>query len=164
MKQISLIISFSFLTLLCKTSVAQKDRNPSSYNYEVKFLKTGVQGTELFKVYTYCKKEPQCIEMAKVDALKSILFKGIPGSGLMEPMVREVGAEEKHRDYFTAFFKEGGKYLNFVAISNDGSIEDNDRLKVGKQLKIGVVVSVQKAQLRKEMEAAGIVKKLSSGF
>ena len=66
--------------------------------------------------------------------------------------------------FFTEFFKEGGKYLNYVAISNDGSISDEDRLKVGKKLKIGVILSVQKANLRRELEAAGIVKKLNSGF
>jgi len=138
--------------------------NPTNYNYEIQFLKTGLQGTELFKVYSYCKKEKDCIENAKVDAVKAILFKGIPGSGITAPMVNEVGAEEKYSDYFKEFLKPGGKYLNYVSISNDGSINENDRFKVGKQLKIGVIVSVQKANLRKELEAAGIVKKLDNGF
>lgn len=150
--------------LLLQGLSAQKERDPGTYNYEVQFIKTGLEGTELFKVFTYCKKEKDCFEYAKIDALKAILFKGIPGSGLQRPLVPDPGAEDKYRDYFTNFFDDGGKYLNFVAISNDGSIEDGDRLKVGKQLKIGVVVSVQKANLRRELEAAGIVKKLSDGF
>jgi hypothetical protein len=157
-----LVLFFSLFVL--NNLQAQKDRDPASYNYEVQFIKTGLEGTELFKVYSYCKKEKDCFEYAKVNALKAILFKGIPGSGLQRPLVSDPGAEDKFRDYFKAFFSEGGKYLNFVAISNDGSIEDDDRLKVGKQLKIGVVVSVQKANLRRELEAAGIIKKLSDGF
>jgi len=155
-----LLLSFCLL----QVANAQKGRDPGTYNYEVQFLKTGLEGTELFKVFTYCKKENDCFEYAKIDALKAILFKGIPGSGLQRPLVSDPGAEDKFRDYFKSFFSEGGKYLNFVAISNDGSIEDDDRLKVGKQLKIGVVVSVQKANLRRELEAVGIVKKLSDGF
>lgn len=138
--------------------------NPADYNYEIQFIRTGLQGTELFKVFTYCKKEKDCIEYAKVDAVKAILFKGIPGSGMVSPMVNEPGAEEKYSDYFKELLKPGGKYLNFVSISNDGSINENDRFKVGKKLKIGVIVSVQKANLRNELEAAGIIKKLDHGF
>jgi hypothetical protein len=157
-------ILLAFFILMSFQLLAQKERDPGTYNYEVQFIRTGLEGTELFKVFTYCKKEKDCFEYAKIDALKAILFKGIPGSGLQRPLVNEAGGEDKYRDYFKTFFSEGGKYLNFVAISNDGSIEDDDRLKVGKQLKIGVVVSVQKANLRRELESAGIVKKLSEGF
>ena len=158
-------VFFLFLSFcILQVGNAQKERDPGTYNYEVQFIKTGLEGTELFKVFTYCKKEKDCFEYAKIDALKAILFKGIPGSGLQRPLVADPGAEDKFRDYFKTFFSEGGKYLNFVAISNDGSIEDDDRLKVGKQLKIGVVVSVQKANLRRELESAWIVKKLSDGF
>jgi len=39
-----------------------------------------------------------------------------------------------------------------------------ESVKVGKEYKIGVVVSVSKDQLRKDLEAAGIIKGLSSGF
>ncbi len=159
-----ILVVFTILFLLNGESFAQKERDPGTYNYEVQFIRTGLEGTELFKVFTYCKKEKDCFEYAKIDGLKAILFKGIPGSGLQRPLVSDPGGEDKYRDYFKDFFSEGGKYLNFVAISNDGSIEDNDRLKVGKQLKIGVVLSVQKANLRRELEAAGIVKKLSEGF
>jgi hypothetical protein len=159
MKKISLLIIAVLLKLI---TFAQSD--PDGYNYEVQYLRTGVEGTELFKVYTYCKKEKDCFIEAKAAAVKAIMFKGIPGSGLQRPMITEVGAEDKFRDYFKEFFKEGGKYLNYVSISNDGSIADEDRLKVGKKLKIGVIVSVQKANLRTELEAAGIVKKLNSGF
>jgi hypothetical protein len=154
-----------FLFLLFSVSVfAQKDRDPGTYNYEIQFLRTGVEGTELFKIFTYCKKEKDCFDFAKVDAIKAIIFKGIPGSGLQRPMIPEAGAEDKYRDYFIEFFKPGGKYLNFVAISNDGSISEDDRFKVGKNLKIGIIISVQKANLRRELEAAGIVKPLSAGF
>lgn len=150
--------------LIISLSVIFAQSDPNGYNYEVQFLKTGVEGTELFKVYTYCKKERDCFEEAKAAAIKAIIFKGIPGSGLQRPMISEVGAEDKYRDFFKEFFKENGKYLNYVSISNDGSILEEDRLKVGKKLKIGVIISVQKANLRRELEAAGIIKKMDAGF
>ena len=76
----------------------------------------------------------------------------------------ELSAMTEHKDYSKAFFGEGGPYLNYVSISNDGSINENDRFKVGSKLKIGVIVSVSKANLRNELESAGIIKRLNAGF
>jgi hypothetical protein len=53
------------------------------------------------------------------------------------------------------------KYVNFV---NNGIPAPGDIIQVGKQYKVGVRVSVSKDALRKEMEAAGIVKALGAGF
>lgn len=150
------------LILFVSNGYCQND--PTDYNYEIQFIRTGVEGTELFKVFAYGKREVDCINNAKVNAIKAVLFKGIPGSGIQKPMISEPGAEEKFKEYFSEFFKVGGKYLNYVSISNDGSISEDDRFKVGRKLKIGVIVSVQKANLRRELEGAGIVKRLDAGF
>lgn len=161
------VLSLLLMIVLSFTSCKSQKGTPSTavfYDYEVQFIRTGVEGTELFKVFSYGHNEKECIGAAKSNAIKAILFKGVPGSGLIRPMVTEVGAEQKHRDYFEEFFRTGGKYLNYVALSGDGSIDDRDRLRVGNRLKIGIVVSVQKANLRKELEAAGIIRGLSSGF
>jgi hypothetical protein len=118
----------------------------------------------LFKVFSYGRNERECIEAAKVNAIKAVLFKGIPGSGLQRPMITEAGAEEKYKAYFNQFFSSGGRYLNFVALSSDGSIDSRDRMKVGGLVKIGFIVSVQKDNLRKELQDDKIIKSLSSGF
>lgn len=148
----------------CKSAKLNDPRTSTSYDYEVAFIRTGVAGTELFKVFAYGRNERECIEAAKVNAIKAVLFKGIPGSGLQRPMITEAGAEEKYKDYFNQFFMSGGRYLNFVALSSDGSIDSRDRMKVGKLVKIGFVVSVQKDNLRKELQDDKIIKSLSSGF
>jgi hypothetical protein len=93
-----------------------------------------------------------------------LLFKGVPGSGSQRPMFTELSEMKEHNDYFRSFFKNDGPYLNYVSISNDGSINENDRFKVGNKLKIGVIVSVNKANLRTELENAGVIKKLNAGF
>ena len=48
--------------------------------------------------------------------------------------------------------------------SSDGNVAAEDRMKVGKEYKIGVIVSVFKDALRQDLESAGIIKGLSSGF
>ena len=78
-----------------------------------------------------------------------------------EPLVSDPAVEENNQEYFDKFFENGGTYLSFVALSGDGMEE---RVKVGKQYKVAIVVSVMYAQLRKELERAGIVKSLNNGF
>jgi len=156
--------------LMCVTAAyAQKEKERDKNTlmedeYEVKFIRTAVEGNILFKIYSYGKNEDASIENAKRNAIKAVLFTGIPGSDLQKPLITTPGAIETHKDYFNVFFKKGGKYLQYVALSTDGSIDSDDRLRVGKMTKIGVAVLVQKAALRKEMEDAGIIRSLGSGF
>jgi hypothetical protein len=135
----------------------------SAMNYEVQFIQTGLDGTILFKIYAYGKDDDQAIANAKSDALKAVMFRGIPGSDLVRPMVTDLAAPETHKDFFQTFFGTQ-QYLQYVSISGDGTVDSDDRFKVGKRIKLGVVVSVQKDNLRKLLEAAGIVRSLNSGF
>lgn len=161
-----IIVLLVLIASIPMLSIAQKKHKNELLDdeYEVSFVRTGVEGTTLFKVYSYGKNENKCLENAKRNAIKAVLFNGIPGSDIQRPLVSDPQAVEVHKEYFNAFFKEEGKYLQFVALSTDGSINANDRLKVGKMLKIGFVVSVQKASLRRELEQAGVIRSLSSGF
>jgi hypothetical protein len=146
----------------------KKQNNPAAfYDYEVECLGTGIDGTQLIKVWGYGKSPNGAVEQAKKNAVHAIMFKGIqagkPGC-MTRPLITDAGAEQQHKDYFDAFFQTNGKYMGFVNVSNDGSIDPNDRLKAGGEYKIGVVVSVSHSTLRKELEAAGIIKPLGTGF
>jgi hypothetical protein len=88
------------------------------------------------------------------------LFKGIPNADYQKPMVAEVGAEEKYKSYFNEFLKPGGKYLKFISISSTNI----DVFKAAEQQKVGITVTIQKDNLRKELEAANIIKPLNYGF
>ena len=158
-----IILSALLLILNYNLNAQNTSTDFSSMNYEVQFIKTGVDGTILFKIFSYGKDEDQAVQNAKSDALKAVMFKGIPGSDLVNPMVRDLSALETQKDFFQTFFKTE-QYLQYVSISGDGTIDGEDRLKVGRKYKIGVVVSVQKANLRKLLETAGIIKSLNAGF
>jgi hypothetical protein len=155
-------------------------------NYEVEALNQGVDGTTLIKVYSYAPTVTDAIQRGKFDAVHAVLFKGIPGSNRSEPMVKS--NYNDHKDYFDAFFGlykikttqqkiESGKvelfdinqtfnapYRQYVQISNDGSIDPADRLKVPKGYKVGVIVSVNTGELRRKLEKDGIISRLDSGF
>ena len=106
------------------------------------------------------------MEQAKKNAVHGIIFKGFLGvNGVpgQRPLTNNPNLEIEQAEFFKNFF-DGGKYMKFVNVSNDGAVAAEDRLKVGKEYKIGVIVSVNVAGLRKDLEDGGILKGLSSGF
>lgn len=143
------------------------DKNTQNWVYEIEAAGVGTQGTYLIKVWSYSKNPTVAIEQAKKNAVHGIIFKGfmgIQGVPGQKPLTSNPNLEMEQEQFFKNFFADGGKYMKFVNVTNDGSIAAEDRLKVGKEYKIGVIVSVNAAGLRKDLEDAGILKSLSSGF
>lgn len=148
---------------------AQKkaDKATEAWKYEIEAVQTGTQGTYLIKVWSYSKKATVATTQAKKNAVHGIIFQGFtgkPGVPGQKALTNNPNLEIERADYFDPFFSEGGKYMKFVSSSSDGAIEAGDVQKVGKLYKVGVVVSVNVAALRKDLEDAGIIKGLSSGF
>lgn len=148
-----------------KNKKANKDTE--AWRYEIEAVQTGTQGSYLIKVWSYSKKAEVAIEQAKKNAVHGIIFRGFIGTQTVsgqKPITTNVNLEVEKEDFFTPFFADGGKYLKFVSLSNDGAVAAGDRMKVGKEYKIGVIVSVNAASLRKDLEEAGIIKSLGAGF
>lgn len=152
----------------CKVSQDNKEKKMGGYvigNYEVECMGTGMDGTQLIKVWGFGVKPEKAVYQARKNAVQAVMFKGINGGkpGCMtKPLVTQPGAREMHTEFFNTFFTDGGRYLSFISQANDGSV---DRIKMSNnQYKVGVVVSVRHAALREELEAAGIIKKLGQGF
>ena len=162
---------FFLITGICCTAIAQTNakanKDTENWRYEIEAVGVGVQGTYLIKVWSYSKKPDVAIEQAKKNAVHGIIFKGFAGKqGIpgKSALTNNVNLEQEKAEFFKPFFADGGKYMKFVTITNDGAVGSGDRLKVGKEYKIGVIVSVNVAALRKDLEDAGIIKGLSSGF
>ncbi|MAZ27489.1 MAG: hypothetical protein CL868_10490 [Cytophagaceae bacterium] len=147
----------------------QADEDTAQWRYEIECVETGREGTYLVKVWSYSDRKDVAIEQAKKNAVHGIIFQGVPagerGCFAQPPLARSSNLEQEKAPYFSAFFADGGKYQKFVNLSTDGAVAAGDRFKIGrKEYKIGVIVSVNKALLRKELEDAGIIRGLSSGF
>jgi hypothetical protein len=168
------ILSISALLMLFALSFAQPiQRNKAEtatkeWRYELECVGVGTQGSYLVKVWSYSKNAKVAIEQAKKNAVHGIVFKGYAGSGQKCPsqraLVTQVGAEDQFEPFFSKFFADGGDYMKYISVSGDGAPGAGDVVKVGKEYKIGIVVSVMKDALRKDLEAAGVVRGLSSGF
>ncbi|MBN1185008.1 MAG: hypothetical protein JXB49_22170 [Bacteroidales bacterium] len=160
------VFSFIFLSLFVQAQT-KREKKIAGYidsNYEVECLGTGLQGSQLIKIWGYGKSPEDAMIQAKRNAVHAVIFKGIvAGQGCMKrPLLNEPGAEQAHEDYFKLFFSPAGKYLNFVSLSGEGVQE---RIKIDKKTyKVAINVSVMHSALRQELEAAGIAKKLDAGF
>lgn len=135
-----------------------------SYQYEMVCMGVGSQGSNLLKVYSYARSVDKATIQAKHDAVHGVLFKGIVGGNgcSNQPPIVKPNEYQSNKEFFDNFFK--GEHLRFVNISSDGTINPKDRLKVGRQYKIGVTVSVNKNELRKYLETQGVIKKLGHMF
>ena len=163
MKKIMFLCTL-FMMVICVDIMAEGWK-PKEYRYEIVPVGVGSQGTTLIKVYSYVKNEKDAVEEAKENAVHGVLFEGVIGGNGVSAQPPLVKPEEKemYQDFFNTFF-ESGRYLQFVSLSSDGIVSPNDRLKVGKLYKIGIIVSVNKAELRKYLESEGIIKKFGSSF
>lgn len=172
MKKIHIVMMLvAFLTspYICMAQSKKKaDKETAEWRYEIEAVGTGTQGTYQIKVWSYSKNPETAIEQAKKNAVHGIIFKGFPNKDRVpgqKALAQSPNLEQEKEDFFKDFFNTGKKYQKFVTLTNNGAIAAGDRIKIGKkEYKIGVIVSVNVAGLRKDLEAAGILKGLGSGF
>ena len=160
-----LLIAVTSVTNAQKNNKANKDTE--AWRYEIEVVQTGTPGSYLIKVWSYSKKPEVAIEQTKKNAVHGIIFRGFTGTQSVpgqKALTNNVNLEVEKEGFFKPFFADGGKYMKFVSLSNDGAVAAEDRMKVGKEYKIGVVISVNIANLRKDLEEAGIIKALGAGF
>ena len=167
-KKLGFIVVVFFLASLTVLGQNKKQKKMAGYligNYEVECMGTGMDGTQLIKVWGFGNKPDKAIYQAKKNAVHAIMFKGIHGGKpgcMLKPLITNPSAQRIHQEYFNSFFSNGGRYLQFVSQTGDGKV---DRIKISrKEYKVGVVVAVMHSQLRRELEDVGIIKKLGQGF
>ncbi len=162
------------LALVLSTPVAlsqsRKERKAlfeSMQNFEVSTMKVGTDGTKFIKVWGYGKKVDDAIVQAKKNAVYACIFRGLPAASQANatpPLCKDPNAYQANQDYFDRFFETAGAYLGFVNMTTDGMPSGQNRLKVKKGYKVAIYVQVMHDNLRKKLEADGIIKGLSSGF
>lgn len=173
LKSLALLFSVLFVFSFgaeAQQKVSRKDRKAhynSSYNYEVQIMGVGQDGTKVMKVWGYGKRVEDAIIEAKMNAVASVIFRGIPGghgAAATPPILTDLNAGDTHADYFEQFFSPGGKYLNFITMTTDGMPSGQDRLKIKSGYKVAIYAQVMYDALRKQLETDGIARRLDSGF
>lgn len=170
------LLSVILIIALPLTGIAQSNntskKETREWKYEIEPVSTGAEGTYQIKVWSFIGKKninkAQFVEdVAKRNAVHGVIFKGFAKKDRVQgqkPLARNVNLEQEKSDFFDSFFDSGGKFQKYVTLSNNGAILPGDRIKMDNEYKIGMIVSVNVAWLRKDLEDAGIIKGLGSGF
>jgi hypothetical protein len=153
----------------CGSAKKAANVDTQQWRYELDAVGVGAQGTYQVKVWSYSKDPNVATEQAKKNAVHGIIFKGftstVRGVPSQKPLVSNSTTATEKKDFFDAFFADGGGYMKFVNLTNShDAIAAGDRIKIGKEYKVGIIVSVNKDALRKELENTGIVSKLGDIF
>lgn len=156
-----LSLGLSVFAVSPKQRKANKDTD--EYRYEIECAGNATQGTYLVKVWSYSKKAAVAENQCRKNAVHGVIFKGYGGGNgcvAQRPLCNIPGAETANETYFKTFFAEGGEFQKYASVVA-GTTEVT---KVGKEYKVGTIVSVRKDDLRKALETAGIIRSLNAGF
>ena len=156
----------SVLLLVVATfSVSAKNKtNKDEWKYDIECAGSGEQGVYIVKVWTYAKNANVASDLMKKNAVHGVLFRGFGGERgctAQKPIAGSIATYHEKQEYFNTFFQTGGTFLKYANIMSPTP----EVIKVGKkEFKVGVVVAVSKDMLRKDLEQAGVIRNLSSGF
>lgn len=121
------------------------------------------EGCYMIKVWVYSANKKVTPEQLKKAAVHGTLFRGVSASGdcqSFKPLAGSALAEQQHKDFFHAFFGADNLYLSYVTLADT----PYEYIKVSKKYKVGTIAIVSKDALRKDLEKAGIIRGLSTGF
>jgi hypothetical protein len=156
------LLIWALISMIATTSFAKEKADDN--RYEIEMAEVGEPGTLVVKVWCYNKKPQISEDVAKMNAIKGVLFKGVSDSGRMKGRKALVeDGYENHKDYFDDFFNEG-KYANYSRVALNNYVEQNSLVKVGKLYKIGKIVVISYNDLRKQLETDKVIKGLNYGF
>lgn len=151
------------MTLFVTSYISAKDKADDN-RYEIEMAEVGEPGTLVVKVWSYNKKPQVADDVAKMNAIKGVLFKGVSDSGRMKGRKALVeDGYENHKDYFDDFFGDG-KYAKYARVAMNSYVEQNSLIKVGKLYKVGKIVVISFNDLRNQLETDKIIKGLNYGF
>lgn len=125
------------------------------YSAEVEFTGKEAQGTIILKSQGFGKNQYEAILDAQINAFKTILFQGIPGTELNVPLVNnESEASAMNKDYFKRFFNE--LYFKKHVMS---STEASNLIAVKGGKKIAINIKINYNSLRKDLEQNQVIRK-----
>lgn len=147
----------AIILLVTAGAIAKSNKMPQ---YDITGAGSGTEGTILVKVYVYGNSVSD--KDLKRAAVHGVVFRGCSGneSGAKQPAMAPSTAETDNATFCEAFFAPDGQCQSFATVIS-GSY---DRIRTSKGYKLGAILQVDKTALRKELEKAGVVRSLSSGF
>lgn len=130
--------------------------SPKSFTGETVYAGASEKGTLLVSASGYGQSKILAIENAEINALKNILYKGIPGSPYSKPIIEDAAkAESGHSAYFDNLFQKGGHkvFLMTSTVISDFKLLANRRSNITVKIKYDVNA------IRVDLEKNGVIRK-----
>jgi hypothetical protein len=161
---LSLVFGLPLFAQAIAKNKANKDTEHWRYELQAA-VGQAPHGCALVRVWTYSKNANVATLQAGKNAVHGILFMGYPPS--MEgkriqgrnPLIADRAKEEQYAEFFTKFFADNGEFQRYVSFMGNG-VPDQAPLKIGKEYKVPILVTVMVDELRKRMEQEGIITKM----
>lgn len=165
-KSIVLILMGLFVFCSCRPV-----RNTTSAynNFDVQYIGEEGYGKIILKVFASGNSQSECIENARIIAIREILFKGNSSANEKRPLIGGANPEEKYKEFFTELFSDKKKIKSIAYLNSGGNISRNDRMRINstigqntnssiraKKLNIGVEIVVDKSSLIELLKTAQI--------
>lgn len=163
LKYLIVACTVSALSLLPASAKKKTEKDAWNYRYEIECAAVGQDGTYAVNVWSYSKGKKFDPTQAGINAVHGVIFKGVSGRQgcpSQPALIRDASVRESKKDYFEKFFAENGDCSKYV-LSVSPTVE---RVKIKGGWKFRATVQVAKDQLRRDLESAGIIRGLSSGF
>lgn len=152
------------VAIVALVSIVSAQAKSDLPEYQIQGAGTGSQGSYLVEVSVMVPKVKKADDaLIGRCAVHGVLFRGFSNKEMRQsqkPLAGSASVEASHDDYFTSFFSEGGAANNYVEVVSSSRTV----VKVGKKYKVTAKVTVNKEQLHKDLEAAGVIKGLNSIF
>lgn len=141
---------------------AQVSRSGSNYEYPIRCLGVELDGSVTLESYGKGRNYVDASEQAKKMAVYDVIFEGIKdgnGGCNSNPLVFAPNPQELYSSFIANFFKDGGKYNDFVSLSDERlSNKFNRNAKKGKRAQQRmVVVRVDREGLKKYLAENSIL-------
>ncbi len=148
------------------TSYSKKiDPQAAQWKYDIECAGIGQTGEYLIKIWVYNSKAIVPVEEIKRNAIHGVIFRGYTANTVcntsQKPLVKDSSIQYEKQDFFNVFFGKEQPFLKYASIVS--SIPEVIKISK-KEFKVGYVVSVSKDLLRMDLEKAGVIRGLSSGF
>ena len=160
MKHLLYMWKFACLLLLVLTGCGSKQSVSSYHSFESECLGVELDGSETVRAWGRGKNRSDAIEQAKKNSVRDVLFKGIIAGSRecsVRPLLAEVNAQERYAYYFNDFFRDGGKYLNYVSME-DKKTSSNMKTSNKTQVSYSITVRVLRSRLQQKLIEDKILK------
>ncbi len=154
---------FSFSIWLSSCSHQTRKTFSGNYNFTIECLGVELDGSQTLRTWGNGSNRADALEQARKNAVHAVLFKGIrdgQAGCLVRPIISEVNAEIKYKEYFNRFFADGGEYMNFISNKDEPLRQKFSRDSFyGTDYQIyGLIVRVLIPDLEHKMISDGILK------